>query len=117
MDEPEDLEQLLRQGLRPRQAPAGFTARVIAHVPETSPVVAFQKEPSFWAPFRTSWMRWVTATLLLGFAGGSYWQYQQQERIAGERARNQLILALRMSATTLNDVQHKVLRSTKGDSE
>lgn len=114
MDEREDLEQLLRQGLRPRQPPAGFTARVMAHVPETSPVVAFQKERSFWA----SRMRWVAATLLLGFAGGgSYWQYQQQERIAGERARNQLILALRMSAATLNDVQHKVLRSTKGDSE
>jgi hypothetical protein len=62
-------------------------------------------------------MRWATATLLLGLAAGSYWQHQQKERIAGERARNQLILALRMSAATLNDVQHKVLRSTKGDSE
>jgi hypothetical protein len=113
MDEREDLEHLLRQGLRPRQTSAGFTARVMARVPGTSPVPSFQKERTFWVPM----MRWATATLLLGLAGGSYWQHQQKERIAGERARNQLILALRMSAATLNDVQHKVLRSTKGDSE
>ena len=61
--------------------------------------------------------RWAMATVLLGFAGGSYWQHEQNERIAGERARNQLILALRMSAATLNDVQHKLLKSTPGYSE
>jgi hypothetical protein len=113
MDERENLEQLLRQGLRPRQTPAGFTARVMARLPGSSPVPALQKERTFWMPM----MRWVTAAMLLGVAGGSYWQHQQNQRIAGERARNQLILALRMSAATLNDVQHKVLRSTKGDSE
>jgi hypothetical protein len=113
MDEREDLEHLLRQGLRPRQTPAGFTARVMARLPETSPVPSRQKKRTFWMPM----MRWAMATVLLGVAGGSYWQHQQNERIAGERARKQLILALRMSAATLNDVQHKVLRSTKGDSE
>jgi hypothetical protein len=113
MGEHEDLERLLRQGLRPRQTPAGFTARVMARVPGTPPVPSSQKKRTFWVPM----MRWATATLLLGLAAGSYWQHQQKERIAGERARNQLILALRMSAATLNDVQHKVLRSTKGDSE
>jgi hypothetical protein len=113
MDEREDLEHLLRQGLNPRQTPPGFTARVMARLPGTSPMPSFQKKRTFWVPM----MRWATATLLLGLAGGIYWQHQQKERIAGERARNQLILALRMSAATLNDVQHKVLRSTKGDSE
>jgi hypothetical protein len=113
MDEREDLEHLLRQGLRLRQTPAEFTARVMARVPGISPVPSFQKERAFWLPM----MRWATAAVLLGVAGGTYWQHQQKERIAGERARNQLILALRMSAATLNDVQHKVLRSTKGDSE
>jgi hypothetical protein len=113
MDEHEDLEHLLRQGLRPRQAPAGFSARLMAHFPETSPVRSFQKKRTFWVAAA----RWATAVVLLGVAGGSYWQHQQQERVAGERARAQLFLALRMSAATLNDVQHKVLRSTTGDSE
>ena len=113
MNEHEDLEHLLRQGLRPRQTPAGFTARVMARVPETSPAPSIQKKRTFGVPA----MRWATAAALLVVAGGSYWQHEQKERVAGERARGQLILALRMSATTLNDVQHKVLRSTKGDAE
>jgi hypothetical protein len=113
MDEHEDLEHWLRQGLRPRRTPAGFSARLMARLPETSPVPSSQKKRSFWMPAA----RWATAAVLLGIAGGSYWQHQQQERVAGERARAQLFLALRMSAATLNDVQHKVLRSTTGDSE
>ena len=113
MDEREDLEHLLRQGLRPRQSPAGFTARVMAHLPETSPVPSFQKKRTFGMPMT----RWAMATVLLGIAGGTYWQHERNERIAGERARDQLILALRMSAATLNDVQHKLLKSTTGDSE
>jgi hypothetical protein len=113
MDEHEDLEHLLRQRLRARQAPAGFSARLMARLPEISPARPIQKKRTFWVPA----IRWATAVVLLGVAGGSYWQHQQQQRVAGERARAQLLLALRMSAATLNDVQHKVLRSTTGDSE
>jgi hypothetical protein len=39
------------------------------------------------------------------------------ERIAGERARGQVILALHISAATLHDVLHKVVKDTKGDTE
>jgi hypothetical protein len=113
MDDREDLEHLLRQGLRPRQTPAGFTARVMARLPGTSPVPSFQKKRTLWMPMT----RWAMATVLLGVAAGSYRQHEQNERIAGARARNQLILALRMSAATLNDVQHKLLKPTTGDSE
>jgi hypothetical protein len=113
MDEREDLEHLLRQGLRPRRTPAGFSARVMARLPGTSQAESFQKKRTFWLPA----IRWATATVLLGVAGGAYWQHQQKERIAGERARDQLILALRISSATLNDVQHKVMRASKGDFE
>jgi hypothetical protein len=85
----------------------------MARLPETSPVRPLQKTRNFWVPAAG----WATAVVLLGIAGGSYWQHQQQERIAGERARAQLFLALRMSAATLNDVQQKLMRSTPGDSE
>jgi hypothetical protein len=114
MDEHEDLEHLLRRSLRPRQTPTGFAAKVMARLPGTAQAVSSQKRRTF---FGMPALRWATAMVLLGVAGGSYWQRQEEERIAGERARAQLILALRMSATALNDVQHKVLRSTKGDSE
>ena len=79
----------------------------------TSHVSSFQKKGIFGHPA----LRWVAAAALLAVAGASYWEYQQKERIAGERARDQLILALRISAATLNDVQQKVTRSTKGDTE
>jgi hypothetical protein len=113
MDESEDLEHLLRQGLKPRQAPQGFSARLTARLPEALPVNSPHQKRAFWLPA----LRWAAATVLLGVAGVSYWEHQQQERIAGERARDQLILALRISAATLNDVQHKVVRNTKGESE
>ena len=62
MDEHEDLEHWLRQGLRPRQAPAGFSARLMARLPETSPVRSFQNKRTFRVPA----IRWATAVVLLG---------------------------------------------------
>jgi hypothetical protein len=53
----------------------------------------------------------------MGIAGGGYWEHQRRERIAGERARGQVILALHISAATLHDVLHKVVKDTKGDTE
>jgi hypothetical protein len=113
MHEREDLEDLLRRGLKPRQTPAGFSTRVMGRLAGTSHVSSLQKKGIFWHPV----MRWVAAVVLLAVAGASYWDYQQKERIAGARARGQLILALRISAATLNDVQQKVVRSTKEDTE
>lgn len=113
MDEREDLEDLLRRGLKPRQTPAGFSTRVMGRLAETSHVSSLQKKRIFWLPA----IRWAAAAVLLAVAGASYWDYQQKERIAGDRARGQLILALRISAATLNDVQQKVVRSTKEDTE
>ena len=113
MDEREELERLLRQELRPRNAPPGFSARVMGRLPGALQTDSLQKKRPFWLPA----VRWAAAALLLGVAGGSYWEHQQKERIAGERARGQLMLALRISGATLNDIQHKVMRDAKGDVE
>jgi hypothetical protein len=112
MDEREDFEDLLKHGLRPRQTPAGFSARVMARLPGTLKADSLRRKRSFWLPA----MRWAAAAVLLGVVGGGYWEHQQKERMAGERARDRLILALRISAATLNDVQHK-LKYNNGDSE
>jgi hypothetical protein len=113
MDEHEDLEHLLRQGLRPRQTPAGFSARLMARLPETSPVPSFQKKRTFWVP--------AAALGNSDSAAGGCGRQLLAAPTAGahrRRARTRTtLLALRMSAATLNDVQHKVLRSTTGDSE
>ncbi len=111
MDEREELERLLRKELRPRAAPAGFSARVMARLAGAPEAELLQKKRRFWIPA----MPWAAAVLLLAVLAGSYWEHQQKENMAGERARGQLMLALHISSATLNDVQHKVMRDAKGD--
>ena len=113
MDEHEHIEDLLRRGLKPRQAPPGFSTGVMGRLAGSPNVNSLQKKSIFSPPA----VRWAAAAVLLAVAGAGYWDYQLKERIAGERARDQLILALRIGAVTLNDVQQKVVKSTRGDTE
>ena len=115
MDEHEEFERLLHRELQAREAPAGFSARVMALLPQTPAAAIPQTAPQrFWLPA----LRWTAAALaLMGIAGGGYWEHQRMERIAGERARGQVILALHISAATLHDVLHKIVKDTKGDTE
>jgi hypothetical protein len=114
VDEHEEFERLLHRELQAREAPAGFSARVMALLPQTPPAAIPQTTQRFWLPA----LRWTAAALaLMGIAGGGYWEHQRRERIAGERARGQVILALHISAATLHDVLHKVVKVTKGDTE
>jgi hypothetical protein len=114
VDEHDEFERLLLQELQARDAPVGFSARVIALLPEKPPSAPFQTTHRLWLPA----LRWTAAAVaLMGIAGGGYWEHQRRERIAGERARGQVILALHISAAKLNDVLHKVVKDTKGDAE
>jgi hypothetical protein len=114
VDEHKELERLLHRELQARDAPAGFSARVMALLPQTPPAAPLETTHRFWLPA----LRWTAAAVaLMGIAGGGYWEHQRRERIAGERARGQVILALHISAATLHDVLHKVVKDTKGDAE
>ena len=114
MDEHEELQRLLHRELQAREAPAGFSARVMARLPQAPPSAIPPATQRFWLPA----LRWTAAALaLVGIAGAGYWEHQRRERIAGERARGQVILALHISAATLHDVLHKVVKDTKGDTE
>ncbi len=97
------FEQELRNALRPLVAPEGFADRVVTRAREISlqPVHSFStRRPIF---------RWaVAAVLLLTIASGSYLEHQHARRIAGEHARQQVLLALRITSTTLQDVRNKV---------
>jgi hypothetical protein len=114
VDEHEELHRLLHRELQARDAPAGFSARVMALLPQAPPSAIPPATQRFWLPA----LRWTAAALaLMAIAGGGYWERQRTERIAGERARGQVILALHISAATLHDVLHKVVKNTKGDTE
>lgn len=98
--------QELRTGLQARPAPEGFADRVLARV-EALP----HQEPVPW-PVRTIRNPVVrgaiAATLLLAVSIGGYLEHQRERQIAGEHARQQVLLALRITGSTLQDVRNKV---------
>jgi hypothetical protein len=99
------FEQELREGLRLREPSAGFADRVIDRLnhPHLVP------KPTF---FHLPALRWaIAAILLLTVALGGYREHQR--RVAGERARQQVLLALRITSSTLHAVHDKVV---SGDS-
>ena len=101
------LEQKLRAALRPLPAPAGFADRVIARsrklpLPRT---LSFAVRQRGFQPV----LHWsIAATLLLAVALGGVLEHQSRRRIAGERARDQVLLALRITSTTIHAVRNQV---------
>jgi hypothetical protein len=96
-----DFELELREQLQARPAPEGFADRVMARVP---------KRPvrRGWVGFRAPVWQWAVAALLVvGMVIGGL-ERERQQRMEGERARDQVLLALRITGSTLRDVQQKV---------
>jgi hypothetical protein len=89
-----NLEDELRSALRRKEPSPEFTERVLARVAGR--------------PLRRAsrpWVRWVAAmaaSILLAAGAMGYRQYQ------GERARSQVLLALRIAGGKLNKAQKKV---------
>lgn len=105
------FEQELRAGLQHRPVPEGFADRVLARV-DALP----RHEPTPWPvrAIRNPVVRGAIAALLLVAVGiGGYFEHQRQRQIAGEHARQQVLLALRITSSTLQDVRNKV----DGDNE
>jgi hypothetical protein len=98
----DEFEKELRNHLQARSAPPGFADRVMARVPAKKP------RPAWQSPFRQTLWRWaaVAAVLAVTVFGGI--EHDRQQRIAGERAREQVLLALRITGSTLHQVQDKV---------
>ena len=88
------LDNDLRQAMRRVPAPEGFAERVLARVNEP------RREP------RPVWWRAVAATLLLGAILGG-WGAHEMRRREGERAREQVLLALRIAGTHVARAQHE----------
>ena len=103
----DQVECDLREGLVARAAPDGFSRKVMARID------ARQKTaPAWWSTWRWAATAILAAALLAMVAGGQ-WEQQRKQRIAGERAREQVILALRITGSTLDAVQQKIQRTGK----
>jgi hypothetical protein len=97
----DDFEQELREQLQAREAPEDFAERLMARIPPRS-------APRRWMGVGMPVWRWAVAMLLVaGMAAGGL-ERDRQRRLEGERAREQVLLALRITGSTLRDVQQKV---------
>jgi hypothetical protein len=89
-----NLDDELKSAFRRSEPSADFAERVLARVAAA---------PARRAP--RPWIRWaapIAAALLLAVGGLEYRQYQ------GERAKDQVLLAVRIAGSKLNKAQKKV---------
>ena len=95
-----DLERILRR----ERPPAGFAARVMRR----AEVEEEERSRRRAASGRHSWWRAVAAILLLTIAGGGWLAHMEVERRDGERARAQVLLALRITGAKVRAARDQV---------
>src|SRR4030095_12021100 len=93
------LERDLREALRRRQPPSDFADRVLARTRQSESV---RRRPPIWG-----WLA-AAAALLLLIVGGNAFIQEQRRRAEGERAKEQLMVALRITGSKLRDAQMKI---------
>lgn len=95
------FEQDFRESLSREPAPDWFAGRVMARVREERP--RLRPGPGL------GWLRWAVAVamLVVVFAGVRFDQIRR-ERIAGEQAKEQLMLALQVTGSKLHMAQVRV---------
>lgn len=110
MNEPNELDDELRSALRREPAPPGFAERVLQRVEEQAAGPArsgSRAAPVRWSIFSLA----AAAALVAAVAGGiQYRSFERAraERAAGEAAKEQVIEALRITASKLQLVREKV---------
>lgn len=108
-----NLEDLLRSALKRREAPEGFTARVLARAraeQSRNILAGGWTGPRWW--FGPSWSVALAAAALIVITFGTLREYRQ--RVAAERAAEQTVYALELAGAKLSYVQKAVLK-TAGD--
>jgi hypothetical protein len=98
------LEKDLELVLRRERPPAGFAARVMQRVAEEER--SRRRLPS--TVHLGSWWRAVAAMLLLTIAGGGWLTHYELERREGERAKAQVLLALRITGAKMHAAREQI---------
>lgn len=105
------FENELRQALRPAEPPDGFAARVLAKLPAGSTAPARAPIIAFRAASHVT--RWWPAALAASFIVGiiaTLMTLEHHEQLAGLRARQQVMEALRVTSDKL-DLAYRVVRN------
>ncbi|MFN7922365.1 MAG: hypothetical protein U0Q16_19840 [Bryobacteraceae bacterium] len=93
------FEKQLKDTLARQEPPAGFADRVLSRVADET------ERASWW---RANWFRWSTALASLAILTVGGWRYQEYRQ--GESAKQQLMLALEITAEKLAKVEQKIGR-------
>ncbi len=105
------FDDRMKEALRRREPPDGFAERVLAMAAEQET----RRSPfdRLLEMFRGPRLRWAgaLATVVLVVAGAQFYSLRQ-ERIRGERAKEQVLLALEITANELHSTRQKVLDIT-----
>lgn len=109
----DEFDRALRAGLRPRSAPEGFAERIkflaAACGPELGDSRPARQQIAHRPVERNAWTRMIAAAcLLLIVSAGTLVEHEREQREAGERARAQVMVALRITSTALQDVRMKL---------
>jgi hypothetical protein len=95
------LEEELKKALRQVEPPAGLAERVLARAAKEGEPSTSRKARGFFAWFGTGALRWATACALCVALGVSAIGYYHERDRRGEQAKEQLMLALRITSSKL----------------
>jgi demethoxyubiquinone hydroxylase (CLK1/Coq7/Cat5 family) len=106
------FEEELKQALKKQEPAADFTARVLARCEQEDG----RREQSLWRNFWTlpAWRLGAVAAALAIVAGGTVYEEHEQQ-VRGMEAKRQLLLAVRIAGTKLQEVQERVRESGQVD--
>ena len=121
-----ELEKALRETLQREEPAADFTERLLARIAaEERVMVALQSEEvretrwrQFLKLFQMPTLRWAAAgalacLLMFSVVGVQRYREQQREIAEGERAKEQVMLALQIASSKLNTAQRKVRETSE----
>jgi hypothetical protein len=106
------FEEELKQALKPQEPSGDFTARVLARCAEEDA----KRRSGFWQSFWTApaWRLGVVGAALFLVAGGTVYEQHEREikrEARGMEAKRQLLMAMRIAGTKLQQVRQRVQES------
>ena len=110
-----EIDEQLKRALRRCEPPEGFADRVLAQVQEEPPTT----RRSIWALWRMPSLRWAAVAALVAIAatGIGYQIHERQEEAEARAAKQQVMLALRITGSKLRVAKQKVKAMETGKSE
>jgi hypothetical protein len=110
-----NLEEDLKMALRRGEPPADFTDRVLARLSQPPEPSWRERLSVLMRPPRLQWVAiTVMVSVLLPTAALQYHK-EQQYQAEGERAKQQLLFAVRIAGSRLHQAQKKVLEGGRMD--